>query len=448
MRLFPRLGKKQIVGIKEAGIGLVKRQTSFGSVDSEPQNVSLQQRYDNAYLNFPLVAAAIDLTAEQVVQQFHFEGPNANRLMDWADKVNLGQQLYILAKHLLKNGNVWVEFPTLNEMKFVDPKTMVTHRTVTGDVIGHSQEVDFQSKVLWGSTGDEQRDGSFPVRSAFENIVHFKFNTLAGDKYGTSIIHSTLPLLDIKDQMESDMPTIIRRYAAPLIHVQMGDPDHMPSDDDIAETQSKLQDIYADTEYVTNHLTKMTAVGFEGKAMKLEEPMKHIDANIIAGLQVPPELIGLGTSNKAESEVKLRSFGRHVKAIQRAIAIEFEDKVIQGMHNLSPKNKLVWGQAEEREFEIFVDVVRGLVTDGIITPQKGNDLLPPKFHEALPELPPPGSMPIGGPGNPQDQTPFKKGADAIKDNPTDPTKQQRPDTGTRRNKSDRGNNDASNAKSA
>ena len=263
-------------------------------------------------------------------------------------------------------------------------------------------------------------------------MVHFKFNLQAGDKYGTSIIHSSLPLLETKDQIESDLRVIVRRYAAPIIHAQLGDETHLPSSDDITDAQNDLKDIYADTEYVTNYLMKLNVIGFEGKAMNMDYILKHIDSNIMMGLQTP-----MGEDVK-DDEVKLRRFGRHIKAIQRAIKTEFEDNVIIGLGLGNKNDKLIWGDADEREQEIEVDQLRGLVTDGLITPQKGNDLLPPEFREKLPE-PDPMMMGEGTPKMGQGST-GARGANAIKDTPTDPTKKNLDDGkgGTRRRvKSDR-----------
>ena len=93
MKLFG-IFSKPILGLKESGIGLVSRSSSYGTIiDEEPQNVSLQQKYLNAYHRVPIVSASIDITAEQAVQDFYFEGPNSVRLTKWAEVVNLPQKL-------------------------------------------------------------------------------------------------------------------------------------------------------------------------------------------------------------------------------------------------------------------------------------------------------------------------------------------------------------------
>lgn len=435
---FLGLFQKPVLGLKESGIGLVSRGNSIygNKIDEAPQNISLQQKYLNAYNNFPMISGAIDMTAEQAVQDFYFEGPNSEKLTKWAEQVNLPQKLLTIAKHMLINGNIWAEVPDTKELKLIDPRTMTTWRRVTGDVIGHSQQIEFSDRVIWGSTGDTNKDTNFKKKSNIKNIVHFKYNCLAGDKYGNSIIHPCLPLLETKDQIESDLKIIVRRYAAPIIHVQVGDEMHLPNDTDISDIRSKVQDIYSDTEYVTNFLTKFNVIGFEGKAMKLDTIMKHIDANILRGLKTFESAPGYDDSDKATDEVNLRKLGRHVKSLQRDIKQEFEDNIIIGTGIGNINDHIIFGAAEEREWEINVDILRGLTTDGLITPQKANSLLPPEFREKLPE-------PLMNPiqtqakrSQEQNQKPFQKGSDKIKDNPTNPTLKQK-EPNQRRNKTDR-----------
>ena len=193
------------LGIAEAGIGLVGRSSSFSekNIDDVPQDINLQQQYNNAYNNFPIVSSAVDTQAEQAVQDYYFEGPNSDKITKWAEVVNLPIKFVVTAKHMLKNGNIWSEHPSRNEMKMIDPRTMTVWRKSTGDVIGHSQEIEFQKKVLWGTTGDKTKDVEFKKRAPIKNIVHFAFNKLAGEKYGRSIIHPTLPLLELMSPITS-----------------------------------------------------------------------------------------------------------------------------------------------------------------------------------------------------------------------------------------------------
>ena len=64
--------RETLKGIKESGIGLTIKRNSFwgeDKLDDLPQNISLQQQYENAYNNFPLVQQCINKTKEDVSQE-------------------------------------------------------------------------------------------------------------------------------------------------------------------------------------------------------------------------------------------------------------------------------------------------------------------------------------------------------------------------------------------
>ncbi|KKK80606.1 hypothetical protein LCGC14_2821800, partial [marine sediment metagenome] len=321
------------LGLKEAGIGLVSRSSDFfgKDIDEEDQNIELQQKYLNAYNNFPIVSGSVDMVAEQAVQDYYFEGPNSDKLTKWAEVVNLPQKLLTIAKHMKIGGNIWAEIPNTKELKLIDPRTMKTWRKNTGDIIGHSQSIGFLDKVIWGSTGDPNKDKHFIKRSKLKEIVHFKYNCLASDKYGNGDIHSTIPLLETKDQIEADLKIIIRRYAAPIIHVKVGDEMHLPTDDDLSATRTKVQDIYADTEYVHSYLVKSKVLGFQGKLVDTSPLFMHIDNNIEVGMQTPLDLFyGKGEGGKG-ADTKSRNYGRHIKHIQRILKANIEDQIVSRM---------------------------------------------------------------------------------------------------------------------
>ena len=124
------------------------------------------------------------------------------------------------------------------------------------------------------------------------------------------------------------------------------------------------------------------------------------------------------------------------KQILANIKAEFEDTIIIGRGFGTVKDKLIWGNAEEREWEIEVDILRGLVKDGLLTPQKANSLLPPEFSEKLPAQEFGLTTQQTKISGQQDQTPFQKGSDKIKDKPNNTTLKQK-EPGMRRKKTDR-----------
>jgi hypothetical protein len=370
------------------------------------------------YKRQPLVQGIIDIKTDQVVQDFYFDGPSKVKLQKWGDKVNLQHFLHRVCKQMLIYGNAYVEAIGKDknlELKILNSEWMRVIRKQNGTIIGYVQKIAGKDQILWGTTGNKLRDVRFTKKLKLDSISHFKFNVIGSEKYGTSTLRSVLPSVQTKLDMEEDLSKVTKRYISPLIWAKVGNDDLPASEADITTVAQELEDIHSESEFTTSHLVELQVLGFQGKGIDINGPFKHVDSQIISGGQVPGFLLGRGEGvDRAVAEVGLRSFGRHIKSIQRTLKVEFEDQIIRKQGLGSEKDKLIWIQADEREMDMEIERIRGLVTDGILTAQKANDLLPPRFTEQLPEpevLPDPrASQALGGDKIPASQ------------NPNDPTK--------------------------
>jgi hypothetical protein len=366
-------------------------------------------------------------------------------LEDFADEVNLMQVFHKVIKAMLIYGNAYMEVvrdgKEIVKLKIIDPTWIDVYIKNNGEVIGYSQIIEDCHEVLWGTTGNPNIDQKFKKRvKDLKNIVHIKYNTIGAEKYGRSIISPLMPNLQTKLDMESNLSKVVFKYVAPLIWAKVGNDSFPANESVVTDISSTLRDLQAESEITTSHLVELSVLDFNAKGMDIKTPIDHTEQQIITGGQVPPVLLGISEgTDKAQAEVQLRSFGRHIKAIQRELKIEFEDKVIVDQDLGTEKDKLVWERAEEREWETDVDILRGLVTDGILTPQKANDLLPPRFQEELPEFSAPLNQNSTGPDGIQKPRSNQMKTSKVTDNPNDPTKTTKnPSTkGKRVNKTDR-----------
>lgn len=373
--------------VKADGLGRSSLITSDNS-----KRIENFKKYKRAYDKVPLIAAIIDVQADQAVQEFYFEGPNAEKLTDLSNTHNFMMFFHQVAKSMLLFGNAYVEIvkkgEEIEELKVLDPVWIDVWREKTGEVIGYSQSMNNSDLVLWGTTGDQNADMKFMKKvSSFDSIAHFKHNVInIGETYGRSAIASLMHVLQIKLDMEEDLKHVLFKYVAPLIWAKVGS-DSFPANQDVVdEISNTLRDLQAESEITTSHLVDLQVLDFNAKGMDIQTPLKHIEQQIITGGQVPPVLLGRTEKmDRSQADVQLRNHGRHIKALQRELSFEFETKFIVGQSLGSEQDKIVWGRAEEREWEADIDILRGLVTDGILTPQKANDLLPPRFRETLPD---------------------------------------------------------------
>jgi hypothetical protein len=382
--------KAKSVLVRERGQALVSkssRTTSsiITSDDNFDQRVETLKKIRRSYERIPLVRSIIDTKVDQTVQHFYFEGPKKKVMEKWSDTVNLPLLFQKIDKSRRLYGDTFIEVVTKNDLKILNPIWIRVYTEPTGDVIGYSQIIENEKKVLWGTTGSPKEDEAYPVK-AKTKILHFKHNTLGSEKYGKSDIEPLLPLLQVKANMEEDVGHIVKKYIAPLIWAKVGN-DQMPANENIvSQISDDLRDIQAESEITTSHLVDLSVLDFQNKGMDIKTPLAHIDQNLITGGHVPPVLLGRSDgTDSAQAEVQLRNFGRHIKAGQRELKYDFEDLIIVGLGLATRETKLQWGHVEEREWETEVDIIRGLVKDGVLTPQKANDLLPPRFNENLGE---------------------------------------------------------------
>lgn len=439
--LEPVVVRKSTRSAKEAEEGKAvvakKGSSAFGEVDNKKQNVTKVKMLYNAYKLFPLVAAAIDSQVEQVVQDFRIEGPQKEALTKWADNINLKHHLRRICKGGLIGGTIWAEklkldakevkgigrLPKPITFKHFDSRTMRKDRSTKGKLLAHVQTVN-NKEIYWGTKPNSSSKST--KGGDLDKMFCWDWNLIGSDKYGTSLIESSLPSLNIKDQIESDLRVVVKRYIAPIIHAKVGDELHPADETSVNIMQAELEDIWSDTEYVTNHLVDMRTLDLNNKSVSFEPILDHFDNNIITGLQTDSALLAGNVGNKGsekDSEIGMRANGRHIKAVQDELRLAIEDQIFKYMTGNS-NNKLIWERVEERQFEADVEILTTMVKNGIITQQKANDLLPDQYREALPEMP--------SPEVDQKVAPDEK----VKDNPNDPTKTTKSRGGKRTDKKD------------
>lgn len=430
--------------VKESGVALVKRSSSYRSnyldeIEREDQHKNDLVTFKNAYDRVPLITAIIDRTTEQVVQDFFFEGPNQDSLTEEADRLNIDLFLYNVCKMKILFGDCFVEAvpdetnkATIGQLKIINPITMTVFREKNGDVIGYGQIIEDSKEVLWGTTGSQDTDSTFKRRvNDTSSIIHFKHNVFADEKYGRSLIKPLIRDLNIKLDMEDNLKKVLFKYVAPLVWAKVGNDQFPAPADAVSEISSTLKDLSAESEVTTTHLVDLKVLDFNAKGMDIQTPIDHCEQQIITGGGVPPILLNRPVEDAKAADTQLKNWGRRVKAIQRELKAEFEDLIIVGKNLGGTEDKLCWVQSEEREFEVLTDILRGLVTDRVLTPQKANDLLPPRYRVKLPS-----SYEEAGAERGSQMLP---GGGKVKDNPNDPTQTTKnpKSNGSRIKKSDR-----------
>jgi len=385
--------------IKNSGKGKVKQTDPFTKqlqkmLKGEPKDLEKWKKYKLAYRNIPIVSAAIDITADQAVQHFYIDGENKKDvevIEKFVQQENLVQFYHNVAKQMLIYGNAFVEIIKNGKgiigLKMLDPLTMYVNR----DEFGKFDKDRAYIQV------NELNPEEF-VTFKFEEIIHFKWNPIGDSAYGNSLLQPLLHILEVKLGVEDNLDEIIARYAAPLIHAKVGSDERPAQQADIDSLGADLQDIYVDTEFVTEHTVDMNVLDSGRRSMDLSGPLTYIEHQVVTGLQVPLALLGRGEgTNRATAEVQQASFDRRTRMMQRNIKKTSEQDLFRVHLGKSKEEEvpiLVWGDPEEKQKQAEFDVITSLVSAGVLSKQKANDLLPPEFREKLPDIQP---MPFGAP---------------------------------------------------
>lgn len=376
----------------EKGKGVVRTEIdTFRQLFLKGESKDEEQWYKfrRAYLKIPIVAAAIDITTDNAIQTVHVSGDNdsyVEEIKALTDKFNFSEFLYNIGKQMLIYGNSFVEIVSSEEgivdLKILDPITIYVNRDKSGN-FSEGQE-DAYLQYLPNKPNE-------PIKFAYNEIVHFKHNPIGETAYGNSVLTPLLEVLQIKLEIESNLNTILDRYAAPLIHVKVGT-DEMPGQQsEIDSLSADMEDIYADTEFVTDHRVSMDPVGVKQVAMDLKPPLEYVENQVISGLETPLVFLGRGNVDRAAAETQLDVFDRRTKVFQREIKRTVEMclfkrhlGLLHGLVEDKEVPKLEWGEPEQRQGREEIRLIIDLKNAGIITAQKANDLLPDEFEETLP----------------------------------------------------------------
>src|SRR3990167_566126 len=398
---------------KEQGKAIVRTdlQLFLSFLKGEPKDVETWKRYKRAYEHIPIVAAAIDVSVDNAVQNFYITGrkdiakkskkkleePEENTSDDiykeeikkLISKFNLVEFFYNVAKQMLIYGNSFVEIVKTDEegivdLKILDPLTMYVNRNEKGNFSENQEDAYLQ--YLEGKPMN-------PINFKYDEIVHFKWNPVGENAYGNSIIAPLIAVLQIKINTEANLDVMIDKFASPLRHFKIGTPDRPASQGEIDAFNSDLQGIQADTELVTDDRVAAEILETkQGAQTNLGPALEYIENQVVAGLQTPLVFLGRGNTDRAAAETQLDMFDRKAKVLQRVIKRTAEMQIFKvhlelifGEIENEEIPELTWGDPQQRQSREDIEQIINLKSAGVISAQKANDLLPEEFREALPQ---------------------------------------------------------------
>ena len=309
----------------------------------------------------PRVAGAISKTVNMVVGPGFYVTYKNKRIIkkcnDFIDSINFDSFLRTVCDQMLTFGNCFVEKikigSELRGLKILNPITMYVKQNEKGFPIGYVQRLS--NDVLKGKTDFNK-----------EEITHFKHNLILGDEpYGNSLIEPVTKSVNYNLNMEENMSVILERKANAPLQVKIGSDEYPASEADITGWQERLETLRNETDWATNHVTEIKAIGFEGKMMDLKPYDEHFSRNIQHGILVPTVLMGEGNVPEGLANTQMKDFALHAKGIQKEIEKYLEEDIFMELTGL----RIDWNWGEFNVDDIYKQL-------DVFSRVLGNDLMP------------------------------------------------------------------------
>ena len=340
---------------------------AWASALGEAPPISLADCID-AYLKDPSCKAFVDFLADQVVgagfyttvNEEYSQAEEAKNIVDeFCEKVNLDGLLQIGAREIIAAGNsFWekVEPDRLEELRIL-PLTSIERikRASNGTVEGYVQSAEYGGKSL-----DPKR------------IIHFKWNAVNGEAFGTGVLRPLLEkiklsdgdtrmsFLEMKARIERLLPRIFEKYAGPdELWIFEG-----ISDDQLEEFQRLIKSKPKEgARFVYNRPADLKTAMIDPRA-RFEFYIDHILNQFYLGGETPlPKLFTTPGFTEASARAALELAERKVISLQRFIKRIVEREIFTpvleqvGFDSKEAGIRLNWGMPETPEI-IVADLLK------------------------------------------------------------------------------------------
>jgi len=336
-----------------------------------------------AYLKDPTCKAFVDFLADQVVgtgfyttvNEDYEDAAEAKWVVDsFCEEVNLDGMLQITAREVIAAGNsFWekIEPERLVDLRIL-PLTSISRikRDVHGNVGGYVQSASYGGKTLTP-----------------ERIVHFNWNPVDGEPFGTGLLRPLLEkmsvngetrmsFLEMKARIEKMLPEIFEKYAGPdELWIFEG-----VSDERLAEYQRVIRSKpKAGARFVYNRPADIKTVQIDPRT-QFQTYLEHIVNQVYLGGETPlPKLFTTPGFTEASAKAAVELAERKVLALQRFIKRTVEREIftpITEQAGYNPKKahiRLNWGTPKKPDIAV-ADILRAAELE-LISPEEFRSLM-------------------------------------------------------------------------
>jgi hypothetical protein len=343
---------------------------AWKKVLGEAPAVSFETLLD-VYLRDPAAKAAVDFLADQAVGMGFYttvvEGfEDAKEIIDeFNESVNLDGLLQITAREVVALGNSFWEKIEPDHLESLKLLPIISIDKILRDRFGKVE--GYKQTFAYGGTKID------PAR-----VIHFCWNPVAQEPFGTGILHSLCTKLSLeggetrpsyivmKGAMEKGMTEIIRKYAGPTELWKF------PGlrDDKANEYASKIKNMPREgARFVVNTEAEVDVVTVDPRS-RFEAYVDHTWNQFILGLQTPlPKLFTTPGFTEASARAAIEVAERKVMALQRFIKRIVEREIFApvlkqaGQNLVKAQVRLEWGLPEKPDVEALLPMLANIAKD-------------------------------------------------------------------------------------
>lgn len=168
-----------------------------------------------------------------------------------------------------------------------------------------------------------------------EDIIHFYMNKNPGFCVGTPDLIPVIDDIELLRRIEENVEELIESNLYPIFHYQIGTDEFPQVMGPDGSTESEIarntvEYMPASGIYFSDHRTKISAIGSEGRALRVESYLAYFKQRLFAGLGMSGVDFGEGDSaNKSTASTMSKGALQEIEALQQYVKMFVEKEVIQ-----------------------------------------------------------------------------------------------------------------------
>lgn len=286
----------------------------------EITRASLWQRYDKIYRERFEVSTALLTLAGHTVSRGYVTIPvnptdatalKAKQLCDrYARSIDLDFMVYTGTIELLKHGTLFLENLIIDK-KLISTRMFPWQDQVEPSEMRSDGEFTKYRQVRYGAP---VRIGNKEVAWTDKEIITLRMPPIDSDGFGSSLITPVTKILDIKQQVFTDIGEYLHKTTFPKERWRLGSDADKVNKDTVDDTYSKVNDWEPGDVFVANYAMEYQACGVGPVESRMfPELMNTINNGAVDGLMVPPVSY---TRNATEASAREMSNNLRIALVQ------------------------------------------------------------------------------------------------------------------------------------